>query len=184
MDDCMNVSPDPGASASAMLLSTARELRAHGHAADAQALAERAVGMLRAEAAEDSTRRLALVAALYAARRWDECRPLFETDLASHPTNVHALGFVGTLAARRGDRARAAECAQRLAALRDPYLRGVNTYWQAEIAAVLGDHAQALARLREAFRQGQPVPTKAHSDPDLEMLRDDPDFKRLMRPRG
>lgn len=184
MDDCLNVAPDPGASSSAVLLSTARELRAHGDPTDAQAMADRAVAMLRTEAAEDSSRRPALVAALYAARRWDECRPFFESDLARNPRNVHALGFVGVLAARRGDRARAAACAEALASLREPYVRGANTYWEAEIAALLGDRPQALARLHEAFREGQPVPTRAHSDPDLEALRDDPDFKRLLRPRG
>jgi serine/threonine-protein kinase len=167
-----------------VLLDAARELRAHGGPEAARELVELA---LRAPAAEASdsprgadTRR---GAALYLAGRWDEASRVFERALAADPRDVHALGYLGTIAARRGDQPAARDYLRRLEQLDTPYLRGANTYWQADIAALLGDRSAALRLLRQAFQQGQAIAFKAHSDPDLELLRQDPEFARLVGAR-
>lgn len=44
---------------------------------------------------------------------------------------------------------------RQLAAMDRPYLFGSNTAWRARIAAVLEDRDQAVALLRQAYREGQ-----------------------------
>ena len=182
------------------------ELRLHGHAAAAEAAftralrwyadrpaAERAAPTFRARHAE----------ALYAAGRWAEARPLFE-QLAllppsvltqpsragylgaigeGSPDYVDCRGYVGALAARRGDRGAAMAADGALAALRRPNLLGRGTLWRARIAALLGDRERAVVLIRQALQEGQMYPT-LHGQVDLAPLGDTPAFQELMRPKG
>jgi predicted Zn-dependent protease len=113
-----------------------------------------------------------------------EARALFEELASEQPENVELLGHLGTIAARRGDRAEAERIATALASSAQPYLRGGNTLWRARIAAQLGEHEQALHLLREAFSQGQRYGLWLHTDPDLGPLRNLSSFRELVRPKG
>jgi serine/threonine-protein kinase len=182
------------------------ELRQHGHPAAAEAAfaralrwyadrpaAERATPTFRARHAE----------ALYAAGRWAEARPLFE-QLAGlppgvltrpgragylgaigdgSPDDVDCPGYVGALAARRGDRAAAMAADSTLAALGRPSLLGRDTLWRARIAALLGDRERAVALVRQALQAGQMYPT-LHGQADLSSLGDVPAFQELIQPKG
>jgi TolB-like protein/predicted Zn-dependent protease len=186
LEECLTLPPEPGASPANVLINAARELRAHGHAAAAQAALERLLAWLRAEAVEDSTRPQdpsTLAGTLYHAGRYVEARALYQRLVLERPGNIHVLGFLGASAARLGDRQAALAASARLDSVADPYLRSSITYWQAEISAVLGDRRRAVSLLRRAFREGQPVAVRTHSDPDFESLRDDPDFRKLVGPR-
>jgi ATP/maltotriose-dependent transcriptional regulator MalT len=146
---------------------------------------ERLIYRLHTEAVADTAALDGTLAgALYFAGRWNEARTIFERLHAEQPGNLHLLGFVTALAAHRGDRTAALAGMERLEAFDQPYLRGLNTYWQAEVATQLGEKRRAVQLLRRAFEEGQPVPVKTHSDPDLEPLREDPEFRRLIRVRG
>ncbi|HUN83597.1 MAG TPA: hypothetical protein VMU48_04420 [Terracidiphilus sp.] len=98
---------------------------------------------------------------------------------------------MGTLAARRGDRVRALQSAEKLWRIERPYLYGVNTYRSACIFAVLGNKERAVALLRDAVAQG----SGTEDDPDaygygflyshsmdLETLRGYPPFEELITP--
>jgi tetratricopeptide (TPR) repeat protein len=185
LEEAVAMSPEAGGAADGVFVNAARELRAHGHHGAARAVLARLIRRLRNVPREDLSfaARRTLAGALYFAGDWDESARMFEPLLASDPDNVHLLGFVSVLAARRGDAQAALAGIERLDTLPQPYLRGANTYWQAEVAAVLGDRSRAVQLLHRAYREGQPVPVKAHSDPELESLRGDPEYRRLVAMR-
>jgi serine/threonine-protein kinase len=182
------------------------ELRAHGHAAAAEAAFARALRWYAERPAAGRatpTQRARHAEALYVAGRFDEARPLFE-QLVRLPSGalrsvsragflgvlpgasadeVDCRGFVGVLAARRGDRAAALAADRALATLHGPYVHGRHTYWRARIAALLGERERALALLREALQEGQMYPA-LHGAADLAPLRDLPAFQELIRPKG
>jgi hypothetical protein len=109
---------------------------------------------------------------------------LIEELAAERPDNIDYKGYLGTLAARRGDREEALRISTELESIDRPYLFGSNTYWRARIASLLGDRERAVALLREAFAQGREYGVYLHRDMDLEPLRDYPPFQELLRPKG
>jgi len=53
-------------------------------------------------------------------------------------------------------------------------------YYQAQAFALSGDKSNAVTALASAFKKGQP-PAIAQAEPDLQSLRDDPAFQKLVR---
>jgi hypothetical protein len=96
---------------------------------------------------------------------------------------VDRRGYLGALAARRGDRAAALAADSVLASLRRAYLVGRHTYWRARIAALLGDRERAVTLLRDALREGRTYPM-LHGEADLAPLHGMPAFEDLIRPKG
>ena len=94
------------------------------------------------------------------------------------------VGYLGTLAARRGDRGEAQQYADQLRALNTPHLFGQHTFWRARIAACLHDAASAVDLMRDAFGQGRPFGVDLHRDMDFESLQNDPAFRSLIDPKG
>jgi tetratricopeptide (TPR) repeat protein len=200
--EVLELPPDPLYGSGELAWALGRELRAHGRepaalAAFARALAwydarpaaERASPALRGRRAE----------ALYAAGRWDEARRLFAAlaaerrgegnrvgDLGTLGVSpIGALdyrGYLGALAARRGDRAAALAADSVLAAWPGAYLLGRHTYWRARIAALLGERERAVGLLREALRQGR-THLVVHAEADLAGLAGLPAFQELVRPK-
>jgi len=121
---------------------------------------------------------------LYDAGRWDEAKGIFESLAAEHPENIGYQRFLGTLAARRGDRDEALRVSEELGKIDRPFLFGEHLYCQACIAALLGEKERAVALLRESFGQGASYGVDLHRDIDLEPLWDYPPFKELLRPKG
>ena len=97
------------------------------------------------------------------------------------------LGRLGATAARMGDRTEALRLSGELAALSTPHLFGSQTYARARISAALGDRADAVELLQEAWIQGRPLAfdgrdaEDVHSDPAFESLREFVPFQALMR---
>lgn len=100
------------------------------------------------------------------------------------PDSVAPRAALGLIAARQGDRAAALRISASLDGMARPYLFGQIPYWQARIAAVLGQREQAVTLLRRAFAEGREFGLDDHVDPDLRLLRDDPAYLELIRPRG
>jgi hypothetical protein len=179
------------------------ELRAHGHAAAADAVFARALRWYEARpAAERAAPAFAAryAEALYTAGRWAEARGLLErlparadtapkmegylgTLAAAPPDAVDRRGYLGALAARRGDRAAALAADSALAALRRAYLVGRHTYWRARIASLLGDRERAVTLLRESLGEGRTYPM-LHGEADFAPLHGMPAFQDLVQPKG
>jgi hypothetical protein len=175
---------EPGWSEGAVRLFAARELRAHNNPDAARRMATRAEAWYRARlnAGGDAADSSGLAMAFYLQERWSESRALFAALVVGRPDQLHYMGYIGTAAARLGDRVTAL-ASMTLLERAGAQSRGVYTYWRADIAALLGERDHALALLREARDQGRAIYFQLHSDPDLESLRTDPAFVDLERPR-
>ena len=99
------------------------------------------------------------------------------------PDDVDDNGILGTLAARRGDRAEATRISEWLRQLSRPYLVGSHTFWRARISALLGQETSAVDLLRDAFAQGAAFTIEVHRDMDLEPLKNNRAFLELVRPK-
>jgi DNA-binding SARP family transcriptional activator/tetratricopeptide (TPR) repeat protein/TolB-like protein len=173
--------PEPGA----LMQLAAQELHSHGFREPARELHGRAVDWYRTlRRTHPGDHRRAHARALYTAGKWAEAETLFRELASEDPEDVHLQGYLGTLAARRGDRARAEQISGRLSEMRQPYLWGANSYWRACIAAHLGEREQAVQLLRDAFSQGRQYGPHLHTDIDLEPLADYAPFRELIRPKS
>jgi len=170
-----------------LTLSAAAELRAHGHRDAGRRLAERLVERLdfqRHGEADAMPLRWQRAMARYAAERWDDARGLFDSLSAATPRDVNVRGYRGVLAARLGNREEARRISDELEGLADPYDHGRDVYWQACIAAQLGERDRAMALLREAYRRGRRFGILLHRDMDLEPLRGYAPFEEFLAPAG
>jgi serine/threonine protein kinase/tetratricopeptide (TPR) repeat protein len=196
-----------GGTAEDLMQEASFELRAHGDRAAALRLAERAVEWRRAQPSAEQSKDMfqhVLAQNLYLAERWDESREIFEWLSARYPLvpkrddprggdtpepvrvrrAIANLGWLGTVAARRGDREEAERLAQALAGIERPFLFGEHTIWRAGIAALLGDRERAVGLLRDAFAQGYMFGVHIHRDLNLAPLRGYAPFEELIKPRG
>lgn len=186
IERCLNLEANSGRPGSVMM-EAARELYAHGHKEASREFAARAIEWAegRPEAERKSKAQQEFYAgALYFSRRWDEAGKIFESLAAGEPDNINYQGYLGTLAARRGDWEGAMRVLEELRKLERPFLLGKHLWWQARIASLLGEKERAVALLREAFSQGLPYDVHLHREIDLEPLWDYPPFKELLRPKG
>src|SRR5690606_32143928 len=70
-------------------------------------------------------------------------------------------GYLGIIAAAEEDTTGAEGYIAALDRLDRPYLRGAREYWQARVAATLGQCARAVRFLEAATRKGQPYQTES-----------------------
>jgi serine/threonine-protein kinase len=188
--------PYPADGPGVLMVRAGLELRAHGHPSEGMALLQRAVEWYRTQPPDpEPEHRLEAALALYFAGRWEEARTELERALVEDPENFQAQATLGALAARRGDRRRAMEVDAWLASRwRDAddwsgEERPRLTYARASIASLLGERERALSLIRQAFDEGFPYinggyPSWLEVDPDMDPLRGDPEFQRIMRPKG
>ncbi len=171
------------------------ELRAHGSQEAAAEVFDRAIAWHEAQAggtARPEQMGPNHVRALYAAGRSEEVRSSLRFLLDSVPgvmdslQNVaaEAMGRLGVLVARRGERDEAMRWSDELARLTYQYEAGATFLWRARIAAVLGDRDQAVNLLRERASRGHSYTLSwTHRDADLESLYDYQPFIDLIRPK-
>lgn len=166
-----------------VMLEASAELRVQGFREEALEIVSMAVDWYKQHMGE-ADYRYSLAWSLYRAERWQESRTLFEELSAEEPDNIDFKGYLGILAARRGDEEEAQKISEELKHIDRPYLFGSHTYWRACISALLGDKQQAVKLLTEAFSQGKSYDTYLLNDMNLEPLRDYPPFKELIEPKG
>ncbi len=186
VDDCLAAPPAPGTPGEVMA-ALAQELRAHGRGKDSSPFAARAAAWYRArlEAEPGNVEWMAgLLDALRWAGRWDEAVPVTEELIRRRPHDPAWPGILGSLAARRGDRAAAERCTERLRQMDSPGLLGEGLFRRAGIAAQLGDEPRALELLRDAYAAGLQRTLGRHVELDLEPLWGLEPYRQLMRPRG
>ncbi len=97
---------------------------------------------------------------------------------------VASQGYLGVLAARRGDAAEAERISSWLASEAAPGQPSARTIWRARIALLMGERQRALQLLREGLSQGAYHGMWLHTDGDLESLRGDPTARALFEPGG
>jgi hypothetical protein len=139
----------------------AASARVHGHPDLSRELAARAAELLESRM-EPTTRPydvLTFAKALVFLERLDRAQEVLEelvpAGLGNHRTlPVVARGWLGSVAARRGDLETARALDSALAEIHDPYLYGRPSHYRASIAAWLGHRDQAVALLRSARAEG------------------------------
>ncbi len=168
------------------MVEAALELRAHGHEEASLEAADAAVQWLRSRPSSEARSSGVLRGLAYSllqAGRWAEGRAVFAELAARNPEDVEALGYLGRIAARTGDRAEATRISEELRRVDRPFLFGENTYQRACIAAQLGQKATATALLRDAFAEGKMFGVSLHREIDLEPLRGYTQFEELIKPK-
>jgi Protein kinase domain len=164
----------------------ALELRAHGHPDAARRVFERVLAWYGRSGINEATRddfpcSRHHFSAFYYTGRWEEALAGYRHLLDVDSTSLKAHAALGALAVRRGDQAEADRMGAWLAAR--PTSASA-TYFRAQLAALRGDRARAVALLRDAINQGLRGSMFVHLDPDLESLRDYPPYQELIRPKG
>jgi len=173
--------------AGAIMGDVAVELRAHGYREASLGVAEQALLWFQSRPSEEAAQfrtRVGVAHAMYLSERWDEAHAAFGELAAEAPEDVMLQGYLGVLAARRGDRDEAIRIGTQLERITGQYEFGLDSYLQATIAAQLGDLDRAMVLLREAHARGRPFTVFLHCDMDLEPLHDYPPFQEFLRPKG
>ena len=187
IEECLTLRPQRGWTPADVVRTAASELIVHGLPEAAQGVLRRAYEWHESRSSEDvlsESGRFDLAQTLYLDRQLDEAERLFTELAADFPQNVNYMGYLGAIAARRGDRESAERKNEQLRDFEQPYIRGQHTLWRARIASLLGDNEAAAALLREALVQGRMYGPELHADLDFEPLWDFPPYKELMRPKG
>jgi hypothetical protein len=171
------------------LLMVARELAAHGFEAEAPPYLERLVEWTSTPARSTSRnqeerlvwfRANALDMLGRASDGYQEVRSLYD----GQEGDLVACARLGVAAARAGDRPTAEAMSALLAQNPNSRPYGIGYYYRACIAARLGQTKDALGLLHEAMYGGFIPYIRLHRDPDLESLRNTPEFQELIRPKG
>jgi len=185
IDTLLMLPEDDQMSPGELMVMAAEELRAHGEAAGATEVIARAVAWYRTVVrANSADHKFELGRALYVSRNWDAADSVFRSLAVANPEDAIILGFLGAIAARRGDRAAAEEVVARLEMMRPTMSRPneVASYWQGKIAVLLGDDARAMQRMREVC--GPQGRAGMHVDFDFERIWKSKVFREFVRPKG
>ena len=169
-------------------------LRAYGHSEASVRSARRVVDHLRSSDIGDGLRdRTALAEALTLAGEYVEARRIHETLATDHPEDIAVQGRLGLAAAFVGDTAEANRVADWLEARDGAYLFGHQHSWRVRIAGALGDADLAARALRQGLGEGLAFNPNAvpyggswiwPMEWVFEPIRDDPQFRRLIKPAG
>jgi len=169
-------------------LFAARELRAHGYAGEAKKRFDEAVSLFwpaaaREPASLDERRRKAR--AVYETGDDQRSRALFESILATDSTDAEAMGRLGAIAARAGDRTTVQLMETKLERLRGQYLMGRPLRWQATIAAAQGKTVEAMRLLEDGVRKGyrlldNPANLTIHLDRDFVGIEETGAYKAML----
>ena len=166
----------------------ALEFRAHGHPADADSLNKRWIGACRRDVARESagvapalsaidrlSTRIWLGVALYRNGEFAEAERTLKWSMTQSQADsgsiIFATGFLGRIAAKRGDRAAAERAMHSIERVLYPHkVKGVSNgdMMYAAIAAMLGENERALQRLVSPAYDVYHL--SFHRDPDYEGL--------------
>jgi tetratricopeptide (TPR) repeat protein len=191
IEESKTLPPQTGYSPGSIMFESGRELRAHGHKEAAIQVLNQAVQWFESRPQAEkamAANRLGLAKTFYALDNWDKAEALFEDLHSELPDDnyvgVDYYGYLGSIAARKGNREEALKISQTLKDNKTHYLLGNHTYWRARIAALLGDKEGAVYLLQEAVNQGHDYTDLYFYPMDFESLQDFPPFQQLMKPKG
>ena len=170
-----------------LMVTAAREFRAHGFDEAAEENLKRAINWYTTQPPPHGsveTHRLELARVLYFARDWSAAEEMFRSLAAADPRNFIYSGFLGAIAARRGDTTAARQVLAHFDSLKAtlPRPHAMAGYWQSKISALLGDDERAMRTLADMFGpQGRAGP---HADFDFERIWKSRAFREFTRPKG
>jgi len=189
-----------GGSAGWLMSATAMELRAHGHRELADEKAVRSVtwyenhpsviseegGTINFEMRMlgFSEEKGSFANALWMVGRWRDLEDLIVQLIDTEPNPHRLVGWLGVVAAIRGDKTEAMRISDGLPVGDSPRASAWGSYWQAAIAAHLGEKDRAVELLAEAFSTGFPYGTLFHNSMEFEPLWGYPPFQELIEPKG
>lgn len=177
---------DPSLSRGGAAFDVGVELIVHDHPAEAREVFHRIVEWRLALPPEQANTRIAqtvLAAALYRSGNLEAADSVLRAELGASPSDATFLRWYGLVAATRGDTAQARRAMTALAGLNTPYDRGVNALNRAEIAAALGDSAEATRLVRQAMMEGI-TPVSVHLRSTFSLLRSYAPFAAVVKPAG
>jgi tetratricopeptide (TPR) repeat protein len=186
IEDCLRVRMRQGHPGRVMAV-TAYELRAHGHKRESEEMAGRAMEWFESHPSEGDANvanRLHVLQLLFCRDRWRDAQQLALELAGAAPQNMRVIGSLGVVAAHLGDADEAWRISQELPRNDDPLWPASKSYWQAAIAAHLGQKDRAVSLLRDMYSQGAMHDVSYHRDMRLEPLWDHPPFQELIRPKG
>jgi DNA-binding SARP family transcriptional activator/tetratricopeptide (TPR) repeat protein len=170
-------------------LFAARELRAHGHAAAAEAIFARTLstfwpGAPGTGATLDDRRQFART--VYETGDFQRARALFQSILASDSTDLEAIGRIGTASVHLGDLNTARTMDSRLRTTRKQFAAGQALRWRAALASAQGKTDEAVSLLDMAVRRGlrlldDPVNLTVHLDRDFVGIEASAPYKAMTR---
>ena len=170
-----------------LFLETALELEAHGYPDHGKIIAERGVDWFEANytvGQASEPQRICFVESLVILDRLDEAEEILLALNEEIPDDDDVLGWLGIVAARRGDITAADHYSDRLRNLDRPFLLGWDAYYRAAIKAHLGHLDEALGLLREALSEGRRWDPGFHACLELKPLRGHPEFEAIIHPEG
>ena len=162
----------------------AREFEAHGDTATAGRLRSMVVDWLHQHpTTSPSLARENLAAYLWFDRRnGDSAAPhLQRAARDTGSTAVNAVGYLGVIAAQRGDTTRALAVADSLGRQTRKWDLGLSRWWRASILATLGRRDEAMQFLGESRRHGQGL-LDWHAHTALRPLRGYAPFEAMIKP--
>ena len=175
------------------MLAVALELRYHGFPQDYGPAVTRSLTWFEQQPGRlvsDPGHRAVYGAALYHAERWTQSEQVLREIESGSRLDVDVLGYLGLLAARRGDWQTADPFSAELERIGVEEINARARTWayRARIAAVLGDRSDAVTYLKRAFDEKlnyMPSP-KLHAQYrfDFEAMSDYAPYQELLRPKG
>lgn len=172
------------------LIEAAASARAHGHPVLADELVARALRALESRTRADDDPELLWIRARSLVYRGDldAARQDLEDLRSRFPdyASLETARWLGVVAARQGDTARAAEVEAELVGMAGQQTEGAATYSRAPTAAWLGHRDRALELLRQAQREGWGSFWLLHDTDRIlfEPLLGMPEFEAMLHPTG
>jgi tetratricopeptide (TPR) repeat protein len=191
LDEALQLPSQDAWTPGSVALMAAAELRAHGYPEAARDADTRAIAWYerrRAEVGREDDGGLGLALAYFEAGRLPDARRLLEGFVATSKVSgamgrFAALGTLGAIAAREGNRAEALRFDGLLKSSPEPYMLGGDTYQRARIHALLGDRETAVDLLQSATLQGIDF-AYVHADLAFASLQGYGPFQELLKPKG
>ena len=178
--------PAPGdAETPGMLMQRAiLELRVHGDSLRAARINERLLTWLRSQprTGDRIPHDEQLLFALFTSGRFAEARAVLDTVTLGRPADaLRRQVWLGRIAAATGDTVTARAAMDTIATYASRrFDRGNSYFHRSRIAALLGDHAEALRLLRESIARGGLFYVRSHLEPDFQTLRGLDEFEQLI----
>jgi serine/threonine-protein kinase len=191
LDDALQLPSQDSWTPGSVALMAAAELRTHGYPDAAREAVTRSITWYerrRAEVGREDDGGLGLALAYFEAGRLADSRQLLEGFVASPNSSgtmgrFAALGTLGAIAAREGNRVEALRFDGLLKTSPARYMLGGETYQRARILALLGDREIAVGLLQSAILQGIDF-ASLHADLAFASLREYGPFQEILKPKG
>ncbi len=175
LDEVAGMAPTAGVNPGNIMMNAGLELTAHGHAAAAKPVLERALAWFNAQPA--SQFRQGRATTLYALGRHREALAIWQQAASEAPDNFGVKVSVAIGAAKNGDRRPGTALMQRLEAGEFELAPAPRLSVRAVLAAALGERDKALALLQESGVRGRGL----HRDPVWAPLAGLPAFQAYLK---